>query len=113
MLERVQSIMKTKSITRKFKKIKNAPFWILGVILLFLALVFFTGNKSIINLYTIYQQRNELLIEKEKLEVENKRLQEEIERLQKDMKAIESVAREKYNLKKNSEEIYQVVPEEK
>ena len=101
------------NLTKKFKNVKNAPFWILGVIFVFLAFIFFTGNKSIISLYAVYQQRNELLREKEALEAENKRLQEEIERLQKDMEAIENVAREKYNLKKDSEEIYQVVPEEK
>ena len=105
--------MPIKNLKKNLKKIKNRPFWIVGVVFVFLAFVFFTGNKSIVNLYSLYQQRNQLQLEKEKLEAENQRLQEEIERLQKDMKEIESVAREKYNLKKDSEEIYQVVPEDK
>ena len=52
--------MPRKTAAKHLKKIKNYPFWILGVVLLFLALIFFTGNKSMINLYSIYQQRNEL-----------------------------------------------------
>lgn len=81
------------------------------MILLFIISVFLTGNKSLIQLSSLYRERNELLIEKQNLEAENKRLQEEIERLKKDLEYIEKVAREKYNLKREDEEVYEVVPE--
>jgi cell division protein FtsB len=92
-------------------KHKRLPWIILGVIILLLSFAFLTGSKSLFNLYSLYWQRNELLQEKERLEAENKQLKEEIEKLQNDMKYIEKMAREKYNLKREDEEVYKVTPE--
>lgn len=115
--------MKTKIVkTRNSKKNKTytvsvrykyLPLWILVAVFLLIVTAFFTGNKSVFDLYVLYKERNELLEEKQRLESENQRLQEEIKKLQNDLEYIEKVAREKYNLKRDDEEIYKVVPEEK
>jgi cell division protein FtsB len=90
---------------------KRLPLIVLGVIVLLLSFAFLTGSKSLFNLYSLYQERNELLQEKERLEAENKQLKEEIEKLQNDVEYIEKMAREKYNLKREDEEVYKVTPE--
>ncbi len=103
---------KTKTYTVSVRY-KYLPLWILVAVFLLIVTAFFTGNKSVFDLYALYKERNELLEEKQKLESENQRLQEEIKKLQNDLEYIEKVAREKYNLKRDDEEIYKVVPEEK
>lgn len=92
---------------------KKLPLWIIGILVVFLLSVFLSGNRSLIKLYTLREERAALLQEKERLEKENARLQAEIERLQTDMEYIEKEAREKYNLKRENEDVYQVVPSEK
>lgn len=72
---------------------------------------FFTGNKSVLKLYSLHQERNELITEKERLIVENEKLEEEIQKLQTDKRYIEEVAREKYNFKKKNEEVISIKPE--
>ncbi len=93
------------------RKPKQISTWILLTLLAILIVSFLTGGKSLFNLYGLYRERNELLRDKERLEAENQRLQQEIERLQKDIEEIEKVAREKYNLKRDDEEVYKVTPE--
>ena len=93
------------------KKRKRLLWLIFAAVLLLLSFAFLTGGKSLFNLYSLYQERNELLLEKQRLEAENQRLKEEIEKLQKDMEYIEKVAREKYNLKRDDEEVYKITPE--
>lgn len=93
------------------KKHKRLPWIVLGTVLLLLLFAFFTGGKSLFNLYSLYDERNQLIRDKERLEAENKQLKEEIEKLRKDMEYIEKVAREKYNLKRDDEEVFKVVPE--
>ncbi|MCB0298763.1 MAG: septum formation initiator family protein [Calditrichaeota bacterium] len=101
---------KTYTVTVYYKYL---PLWILLLAFTLVIFAFFTGNKSIFDLYSLYRERNELVMQKQQLEAENQRLQQEIERLQKDIDHIEKVAREKYNLKRDDETIYKVVPEEK
>lgn len=88
----------------------------LGIFLLvaFLATIlyaFFTGNKSVLKLYSLHQYKNELITEKERLTAENKQLEEQIQKLQTDKRYIEEVAREKYNFKKKNEEVIAIKPE--
>lgn len=74
---------------------------------------FLNGNKSLMTLYSLYETRRELIEQKEQLQKENEQLLKEIDRLKNDINYLEKVAREKYNLKRDDEEVYQVVPEEK
>jgi len=88
----------------------------LGILLLvaFFTIIlyaFFTGNKSVLKLYSLHQYRNELITEKERLTAENKELEEEIQKLQTDKGYIEEVARKKYNFKKKNEEVISIKPE--
>ncbi len=92
---------------------KRLPLWILGVLLVVLLTVFLSGNRSLIKLYSLNKERAVLIKEKQRLETENTRLEAEIKRLQNDIGYIEKVAREKYNLKRENEDVYQVVPSEK
>ena len=72
---------------------------------------FFTGNKSVLKLYSLHQEKNELITEKARLIAENKDLEEEIQKLQTDKQYIEEVARKKYNFKKKNEEVISIKPE--
>ncbi len=85
--------------------------WILLLLLLLTASIFFTGPNSVFKLYMLYQEREQLRKEKEALLKENRQLKETIKKLESDLEYIEKVAREKYNLKKKNEEIYLVKPE--
>ncbi len=79
-------------------------FFLLAFLTL-LIYAFFTGNKSVLKLYTLHQHKNELIAEKERLKLENQQLEEEINKLQNDTRYIEEVARKKYNFRKENEEI--------
>lgn len=79
--------------------------FILLAVLGVLIYAFFTGNKSVLKLYSLNQEKQELITEKERLTAENRQLQEEIQKLQTDNRYIEEVARKKYNLKKPNEEV--------
>lgn len=105
------SPLRKKTYRNAPRKPKQISSWILLALLLILIVSFLTGGKSLFNLYGLYRERNELLRDKARLEAENQRLQQEIERLQKDIEEIEKVAREKYNLKRDDEEVYKVTPE--
>ena len=102
---------KTRRKSRKKKNPLSYVRWIVLAVFLLLLYVFFTGPKSLLVLYDFYQERNELILEKQMLEAENERLLKEVERLQSDLKAVEKVAREKYNMKKDDEEVFKVIPE--
>jgi cell division protein FtsB len=78
---------------------------------LFLIYVFFTGSKSVLKLYTLHQQKNELATERDRLKLENEQLEEEIKKLQTDKRYIEEVARKRYNFKKENEVVYAVKAE--
>jgi cell division protein FtsL len=101
---------KTYTVTVYYKYL---PLWIVAIFVLIFFIAFFTGNKSVFDLYSLRRERNALVEEKNRLEEENKRLQKEIKKLQNDIEYIEKVAREKYNLKRKDETIYKVIPEEK
>lgn len=73
--------------------------------------VFFTGSKSVLRVYTLHQQKNELVTERDRLKLENKQLEEEIKKLQTDMRYVEEVARKRYNFKKENEVVYAVKAE--
>jgi len=81
------------------------------VILVLIFISFFTGNKSLFKLYTLYQTRNRLVEEKENLQKETRELKSEIKRLETDLPYIEKKAREKYNFKKKNEKVYIIDPE--
>lgn len=84
--------------------------WVLAGLFLAIFLIFFTGNKSLIKLYSLHQQKEKLKQQKQELLKTNKELREEIDKLKNDKKYIEKMAREKYNMKKKNEDVYMVEP---
>lgn len=86
------------------------PVWILTGVLILLAAVFFTGNRSVITLIRLQREVQALETEKQALEDENARLKETIERLQNDPDFIEEQARLRYNLKHEDEDVFKVTP---
>lgn len=88
------------------KRKRKTITWIISILALMLVLVFFTGSKSMIKLFSLRQERNQLLQQKEELLRQNDSLQKEIEKLKHDNQYLEKIAREKYNMKKEKEEVY-------
>ncbi len=84
--------------------------WLLVILLLLTGFFFFTGPRSVFKLYTLYQERERLKKDNQALIQENQQLKETIKKLESDLEYIEKVAREKYNLKKENEEVYLVKP---
>ncbi len=109
---------KTKTSTRKGKKAtslqrsRRLSLVVLVIVFIFILSFFLSGNKSLFTLYSLYKEEQELIEEKKRLEEKNKQLQEKIKKLEDDIDYIEKVAREKYNLKKENEDVYKVVPED-
>lgn len=100
-----------KSRKRRYSSKKKSPnlkrFVTLVLIAFFTIFIyaFFSGNKSVLKLYSLHQQKNELIVEKKRLISENDELLKEIKRLQTDKRYIEEVARKKYNFKKKNEDV--------
>jgi cell division protein DivIC len=98
--------LRTKPFTRK-----GVLRWVLAVIFIGLFLIFFTGNKSLFRLYSLHKEEEKLQKQHDNLLQQNRELENEINNLKTDQKYLEKVAREKYNMKKEGEEIYVVEPE--
>ena len=82
---------------------KRVSLVILFILFFLIGFIFFTGNKSVFELYTLYKENQNLKYRKTYLIQENKELEEEIQKLLKDSRYIEKLARERYNLKKKNE----------
>ncbi|GEM_PF-3085725 len=108
-----KSTSRAKRSRKSTRKQHRLTFWIIGGIVLLILFAFLSGNKSLITLYSLYETRRELIEQKEQLQKENEQLLKEIERLKHDLNYLEKVARENYNLKRDDEEVYQVVPKKK
>ncbi len=84
--------------------------WIIAGLIIFILMVFLTGNKSLIKLFFLHQQKDDLQQQKQELLEQNAQLKDEIKKLETDDKYIEKIARERYNMKKKDEEVYVVEP---
>ncbi|MFZ0390059.1 MAG: septum formation initiator family protein [Calditrichia bacterium] len=93
------------------RKNRKPFFWLLlAFIAISLAIVFLSGNQSLIRLYQLRQEKQALEQQKTQIGQDNQDLKEQIEKLQKDDEYIEKVAREKYNMKKKNEDVYVITP---
>ena len=101
-----RSQLRTKALTRK-----GILRWVLAIIFIGLFLIFFTGNKSLFRLYSLHKEEKKLKKQHENLLQQNRELENEINNLKTDEKHLEKVAREKFNMKKEGEEVYIVEPE--
>ncbi|NOX36155.1 MAG: septum formation initiator family protein [Calditrichaeota bacterium] len=99
-----------RSVPRKSPLHRQTLRWLLFILLLLTGIFFFTGPRSVFKLYMLYQERENLKRDKQALIQENQQLKEKIKKLESDLEYIEKIAREKYNLKKENEEVYLVEP---
>lgn len=103
----------TKKTTLRYKNYRNQQQrskrlwqWIVAIFIVGLLLIFFTGNRSLLKLYALHQQKMQLQHQKEKLIEKKNRLSTEVKHLKNDSGYIEKIAREKFNMRKKNEEIY-------
>jgi cell division protein FtsL len=90
---------------KRFKKIFTI------IILVLFILIFITGQRGSYQLYKFSRQINELEAEIAKISEEIKKLEQEKDKINNDPAYIEKIAREKYKMKKEGEQVYQIVEE--
>ena len=78
---------KTKYYREKDTSRRGILRWILLAILIALFLAFFTGSKSLLRLYSLYQEKKSLEKQKEELIKESERIKDEIYKLDKKTKS--------------------------
>jgi len=84
--------------------------WVLGFVVLFIGFVFFSGPKSLIKLYVLLEQKEQLVRSREELKQRIVELNMEEQRLKTDTTYIEKLAREKYGLKRIDEDVVMINP---
>ncbi len=84
--------------------------WFLLLSFTIIILVFFPGSHGTLQLIKLKIKEHKLLKQKKELQEQNLSLKNQRDSLSTDSKAIEKIAREKYNMVKKGEDIYQIVP---
>ncbi len=96
----------TEAALRKRKR-RRILFWsVIGLAVLTLV----TGNYGAFQIYRLNREKAELEQEIERLKKEQEALIRNRERLKNDISYIEKVAREKYRMVREGEQVYQVIP---
>lgn len=74
-----------------------------------LFIMFFTvfGDRGLLNIYHMNQEKQDIKKRLEELKVENEKLKREIEALKTDRRYLESIARKDFGLVRQNETIYQ------
>jgi cell division protein FtsB len=103
-----RNIGKYQQRPRKGRKIIR---WIVAIVILVILFIFLSGNRSLFKLYSLRLDKNKLQQQKQDLIERQKNLETEIDKLENDPDYIEKKAREKYNMKKEYEEVYIAEPE--
>lgn len=107
-------------MTRRNKRKKNklnsifsgsAFKWYLFIIAIIVVLIFVTGGHGTLQLVKVKLEKNKLEQKKVELSKENIKLKNFKDSLKSNPEAVEKIAREKYNMAKPGEDIYQVEPE--
>jgi cell division protein FtsB len=80
-----------------------------------LFILFFTifGERGLLRIYHLNQEKQETRKRLEELKAENEKLKREIEALKTDRRYLESIARKDFGLVRQNETIYQFTPAEK
>ena len=104
---------------KRKKKKKNTGLWqkyrwyIIGLFSTVLIYHLLTGNYGLIKYYELTREKEQLEIRIKKARMEIDSLKTITRQLENDPKYIEKIAREKYNMVKNGETVYQMVPADK
>lgn len=89
------------------KKRRRVVMWtVIGLA----ALTLITGNYGFYQIYKINREKRELEAEIARLKQEQEELIRDRERLKNDLIYIEKIAREKYSMVREGEQVYQVIP---
>ncbi len=80
---------------------------------LILIIIFFFGDHGVYRLYTIKQEKAELMQDIDSLRSEQGRLTGERDRIQNDLDYIEKLARERHRMAKPGEKVFRVVEKKK
>ncbi|HFB67558.1 MAG TPA: hypothetical protein ENJ66_01230 [Calditrichae bacterium] len=99
---------KSSSRRRKQRAPRLKLRWVLGIVVVFIGFVFFSGPKSLIKLYVLLEKKDQLVRSREELKQRVVELDTEIHRLKTDTTYIEKMAREKYLLKRADEEVVMI-----
>ena len=102
-----KNIVSRSNITSR-RRIKKIFLFFLFILFI---LLFITGQRGTYQLYKFSRQANELEIEIAKISEEIKRLEREKDKINNDPEYIEKIAREKYKMKKEGEQVYQIIEE--
>jgi len=110
--------MKNKAHTKKRQPRRNrikrrSWYWFIIAGILFLGYIFLLGNHGLIRFYQLQKRKQELIRQIAQLKEQQVKLQKEIEMLQNNYRYIEKIAREKYQMGKNGEKIYFMIPSAK
>ncbi|GAB4186612.1 MAG: hypothetical protein Kow00108_23710 [Calditrichia bacterium] len=90
--------------------IQQSKLWIIFIALFLITVFFFTGSHGTFKLIQLEMEKRELQSKKKNLVSETERLELYKDSLKYNTKTIEKIAREKYNMVKPGEKVYQVVP---
>jgi len=86
--------------------------YLFTIIIIFGVLYIFFNERGVIKFYGLKDQVDSMQVELERVKLENERLKNEIDSLQKNVPAkMEQVAREKYNMKRESETVIEIEEE--
>ena len=95
-----------------FKGKRKFVLYLFIVIIVIGVLYIFFNERGVIKFYGLKGQVDSMQVELERVKLENERLKNEIDSLQKNVPAkMEQVAREKYNMKRESETVIEVEEE--
>jgi cell division protein FtsB len=103
-MEKLKSILKSKFVRPIYNR-----YTFVAVIF---AIVLFTGEYSIINRFKLVQSVKELKKEKEQYEKDIIKAREELKQLNTTKENLEKMAREKYLMRKQNEDVF-IIDEEK
>ncbi|HWI41227.1 MAG TPA: septum formation initiator family protein [Verrucomicrobiae bacterium] len=83
--------------------------------LVVLFILYFTvfGERGLLRIHQLTQEKESIRRQAEEVKVENERLKREIEALRTDRRYLESVARKEFGLVRPNEVVYQFAPAEK
>ena len=109
---RNKSDRKISEILRQIKRKKYIRhFLILGIVAILIS-IFASGSRGTYQLGRFINQKNQLQKEIKQLEEENKALEGLKNKIENDPNYIEKIAREKYKMKKEGEQVYQIVEDD-
>ena len=93
-------------MTSRFRLPPSWPLYLLGALILALALVTVVGERGVLLLWRLRGEKNQLDEQNYRLQLENESLRQRIARIRRDDFYLEKLAREELNLVRPGEVVY-------